>query len=64
MKKDVPAGYYNVRFEKKGKLYVDYENIVVCVYNHNKFVPDYVKIGTRKKTGEFYVRKEKLLNGD
>ncbi len=64
MKKDIPVGCYNVRFEKKGKLYVDYENRVICVSNPYNVVPDYVKIGTRKKTGEFYVKKEKLLNGD
>ena len=58
-KKEIPEGYCNVRFEKKGKLYVDYENRVIAVVNPYDIVPDYVKIGIRRKSGEFYVKKEK-----
>jgi hypothetical protein len=58
-KKEVPEGCCNVRFEKKGKLYVDYEDRVIVVVNPYDIVPDYVKIGIRRKSGEFYVKKEK-----
>lgn len=51
-----PAGYYNVRQERKGYLYVDIDGITKKILNPFDYIPSYVQIrkyknGTIKITG-------------
>lgn len=61
-KKEIPDGFFEVRFEKKGFLYVEYKDRVLKLKNPYDFIPPYVKVGKNKK---FYIKKVELhLNGN
>lgn len=56
-KKEVPQGYYNVEFERKGYLYVTVNGTTLKLENPFKTIPDYVKL--YKNKGEWKIKKEK-----
>lgn len=47
-----------VRFEKKGQLYIEYDNGVIVLDNPFNFVPKYVTL-IKGKNGTFYINKKK-----
>lgn len=55
---DVPKSASVVRFEKKGKLYIENENSVIAIDNPFDFVPKYVTL-MKGKNGVFYINKKK-----
>lgn len=54
-KAETPKGYYRVRDERKGWLYIDYNDITVKVKNPFNHVPLYVRIKVLK-SGEYKLR--------
>lgn len=56
LKAEVPKGYYRVRMERKGYLYVDIDNCTYKIKNPFDDVPLYVK-ATKLKSGEWRLRK-------
>lgn len=54
---NIPDGSSKVRFEKKGKLYIDYNNEVIVLDNPFPFIPQYVTLII--KNGNFYINKKK-----
>lgn len=53
---DIPKGYYRVRMERKGYLYVDINNITHKILNPFEDVPLYVK-ATKLKNGKWRLKK-------
>lgn len=53
---EVPKGYYKVRMERKGYLYVDIDNCTYKIKNPFDDIPLYVK-ATKLKSGEWRLRK-------
>lgn len=53
---EVPKGYYRVREERKGYLYVDIDGCTYKIKNPFDGVPLYVK-ATKLKSGEWRLRK-------
>lgn len=54
---NIPSNASKVRFEKKGKLYIDHNNQVVVIDNPFNFVPQYVTLIV--KGNNFYINKKK-----
>lgn len=54
-KAETPKGYYRVRDERKGWLYIDYNDTTVKVKNPFDHVPLYVRIKVLK-SGEYKLR--------
>lgn len=54
-KLEIPKGYCKVRDERKGWLYVDYENITIKVKNPFDYIPLYVRV-RKLKNGEYKLR--------
>ena len=54
-KYEIPFGYYKVRGERKGYLYVDYGNITIKVKNPFDHTPLYVRV-KKMKSGEYKLR--------
>ena len=52
---ETPKGYYRVQDERKGWLYIDYNNTTVKVKNPFDHVPLYVRIKVLK-SGEYKIR--------
>lgn len=52
---DVPAGYYRVREERKGWLYIDVDNYTIRVKNPFDHIPLYVR-ARKLKSGEYKIR--------
>ena len=52
----VPKGYHKVAFERKGKLYIEVDNILVVLPNPFDNIPRYVKL-YKNKSGEWHIRK-------
>lgn len=55
--KKIPDGYYKVEFEKKGYLYILFENHTLKILNPYDYVPDFVKL--YKNRGNWKIKKEK-----
>lgn len=53
---DIPKGYYQVCFERKGNLYVDIEGCIQIIPNPFDNVPLYVK-ATKLKSGKWRLKK-------
>lgn len=45
---EVPKGYYTVRQERKGYLYVDIDNITYKLENPFDYIPEFVKVSKTK----------------
>lgn len=56
MAKEAPKGYYKVREERKGYLYVDINDMTVKILNPFDEVPTYVKI-SKSKSGQYIIKK-------
>lgn len=54
-KLEIPKGYCKVRDERKGWLYVDYEDITIKVKNPFDYIPLYVRV-RKLKNGEYKLR--------
>ncbi len=52
---ELPKGAYNVKFERKGKLYIDLGDKTICLSNIYDNVPDYVFLS--KRNGEYRLKK-------
>lgn len=52
---ETPKGYYKVRQERKGFLYIDYGDITIKVKNPFNYIPRYVKVA-QEKEGEYKLR--------
>lgn len=55
-KLEIPKGYYKVRMERKGYLYIDIDDQTYKILNPFDDVPLYVKV-TRLKNGQFKLKK-------
>lgn len=53
----IPAGYYNVEFEKHGYLYIMVNDQTLKILNPFDYVPKYVKLYQNK--GVWKIKKEK-----
>lgn len=53
---EVPKGYYRVREERKGYLYVDIDNQSIKIKNPFIDIPLYVKV-SKTKNGEYRIKK-------
>ncbi len=53
---ELPKGYYKVRFERKGKLYVDIDGFTQAIDNPFDDVPPFVKV-SKLKNGTYKLRK-------
>lgn len=53
---EVPKGYYKIRMERKGYLYVDIDNHTHKFLNPFDYTPLYVKV-TKSKDGTLKIRK-------
>lgn len=54
-KANIPQGYCKVREERKGWLYIDYDNITIKVKNPFDHTPLYVRV-RKMKSGEYKLR--------
>ena len=54
-KAEVPYGYYKIQSERKGWLYIDYNNITIKVKNPFNHTPLYVRV-RKMKSGEYKIR--------
>lgn len=52
---NIPDGAYKVKFERKGKLYIDLGEKTICLDNIYDNIPDYVFLTKRK--GEYKLKK-------
>ena len=52
----VPKGYYRVRFERRGYLYVDFGDKTVAIKNPFEDVPEFVKV-SKLKNGTYRLKK-------
>lgn len=52
---EAPKGYYKVRQERKGFLYIDYKEYTIKVKNPFDHIPPYVKV-RQTKEGEYKLR--------
>lgn len=59
LRTSIPDGFNKVRFEKRGKLYVDIGNKTIMVDNPFDYVPDYVALRKVKNSNKFIVNKSK-----
>lgn len=54
-KVEIPKGYYKVCFERKGRLYIDVNNIIEIIENPYDFQPNYVKMA-KLKNGKWKIK--------
>ena len=51
----IPSGYYKVRQERKGYLYIDYDDVTIKVRNPFNYIPVYVKV-KKTKDGKYNLK--------
>lgn len=56
LQQETPKGYYRVRQERKGYLYVEVGDITIKALNPFDYVPTFVKV-TKLKNGEYRIKK-------
>lgn len=57
--KEIPINGHKVRFEKKGKLYIEYNNGVIVLNNPFDYTPTYVELII--KGDKVYIKKNKKI---
>ena len=61
VKNNAPDGYYSVNFERKGFLYIAFNDQTLKLANPFDYVPEYVKLYQSK--GVWKIKKEKEKKG-